>query len=40
MPRDLAIGSRSRNFSIELSFIDKLVSPDETDQRYLVDYEI
>ena len=39
-PRDLAVGAKSRNFSIELSFIDKIVSPEDSDHKYLLDYEI
>jgi hypothetical protein len=38
-PRDLATG-RSRDFSVELSFIDKIVASDEHDGKYLGEYEI
>lgn len=39
-PKDLSGGARARNYSIELSFIDKIVSPEENDQKYLGDYEL
>lgn len=34
-PKDLTSGARSRDFSIELSFIDKIVSPEDNDLKYL-----
>jgi hypothetical protein len=39
-PKDLSSGMRARDFSIDLSFIDKIVSPEDNDQKYLGDYEI
>ena len=38
-PKDLSSGG-SRDYSIELSFIDKIVSPEDNDQKYLGDYEM
>ena len=34
-PKDLSTGIKARDFSIELSFIDKIVSPEDNDQKYL-----
>lgn len=39
-PKDLSGGVKSRDFSIELSFIDKIVQPEDNDLKYLGDYEI
>ena len=38
-PKDLGVG-RSKNYSIELSFIDKIVAPEDNDEKYLGGYEI
>jgi len=38
-PKDL-LGIGSRDYSIDLSFIDKIVSPEVNDQKWLSEYEI
>lgn len=39
-PKDLSSRIRSHDYSIDLSFIDKIVAPDDNDHKFLGEYEI
>lgn len=34
-PKDLTVGGKSNQLALELSFIDKIVQPEDNDQQFL-----